>query len=142
MKKLIFLIASAIFPTLVFGAEKYDNIPEAFIGHLQEKDFQKAVESIYPDQDKSYLSTPDGALIISKLKHDLEGYGEYKYHELISEEKIGTRFVIVTYIVGMQFKPSYMSFKLYRPEEHWAVLNFKYNDNLHTLKKQNVKDTK
>ena len=141
MKKTILLLVSMAISNLALGSDKYEEIPEKFIGHIQEKDFKKAVESLYPHQDKSYFNTPDGALVINKLKSDMEDYGNYKYHERISEEKIGTRYAIVTYIVGMQFRPAYMSFKLYKPEDKWLVMSYRYNHNLKTLKKQNMEDS-
>jgi hypothetical protein len=128
------------FSLCISAAEKYDGIAENFIGFLQKKEFSSAAESLNPNQKKFDWNSPEGLTIKNKLASDIGKYGEYRFHELISEEKIGNRYVVLTYIIGMNNVPIFMSFTLYKPENSWQAQNYKYNEDLHELIEQSTKN--
>lgn len=116
--------------TSAVHAEDYDGIPDRF--------FEKIAAHQYVDAGRTLGVPKDIAddeqleKIISSLK------GNYKYHELIFTQDIGTRVVNLTYIVGMEEKPGGVILKMYKPESEWKVTGISVYENYRVLARENA----
>lgn len=118
-----------VLATSAVHAEDYDGLPDRF--------FEKVAAHQYIDAGRA-LGIPEDIAddkqlekIVSSLK------GDYKYHELIFTQNIGTRVVNLAYIVGMKEKPGGVIIRMYKPESAWKVTGIAVYENYRVLAREN-----
>lgn len=131
----IFLSAFLSVSANAFAAENYDDIPENFIKLIAAKKFQEAVDHLYPG--KTYWSTPQGLAEKSNISAKLEKYGDYRFHKLLSEKSIDGRYATLSYFIGFQEKPAFLSIAMYKPENSWKAKEFNISESPYETKNFN-----
>lgn len=111
------------------SAEKYDGLPEKCLAFFAQG---KPVEAVEFVEDSHNLYTKEDRAAFEALKFTLksraDALADYKFHELVAEEKIGTRYVRLTYAVGVGRAPFKVVMILYRPKEKWQFDRFHCGD--------------
>jgi hypothetical protein len=120
--------ALALFPASA-SAEKYDGLPEKCLAFFAQG---KPIEAVEFVEDSHNLYTKEDRAAFEALKFTLsaraEALSDYKYHELVAEEKIGSRYVLLVYAVGVARAPFKVVMVLYRPKDKWQFDRFHCGD--------------
>ena len=64
----------------------------------------------------------------------MEKAGNYRFHELLSEKKIGNHYVVQSYIIGFKDRPLFFSIVLYKPEKSWLAKGFQFDESYQNIK--------
>lgn len=103
-------------------AAEYDDLPKQFFELVTKGDMGAGFEYLmntYPKTDPD-INEETRKKLVKQLAH----YGAYAFHEQLKEEKFGTRYAKLTYIIGYEYFPLEVTLTLYRPKEKWIVLGF------------------
>jgi hypothetical protein len=120
MKKLLVFVtfASSLLSSPCF-ADSYSSIPEKFFTYIKQGKTSEAIDYVYGTN--KWISKDSDQVV--NLKNQLSQLnklvGNYVFHELIVEEKAGTRYVHLIYLVGFERQPLRFELKLYKPAEEW-----------------------
>ncbi|WP_281754591.1 hypothetical protein [Neptunitalea chrysea] len=89
----------------------------------------EAVDYVF--QTNPYFAGNDGVdnvkLRINNVKPLL---GDYLGEEVLSTKKLGSSYVLITYIVKYDREPLRFQFQLYKPRDKWQLYNFKFDENV------------
>ncbi|MNG10181.1 hypothetical protein D3C84_936370 [compost metagenome] len=96
---------------------------------------EAALDSFFGKPKDPKKVTAESIYAKEKSVKILNQFGKYYFHEKISEEKIGSRYALLTYIIGYDEKPLFISISLYKKENSWAVKSYKTNSNYKELVK-------
>lgn len=132
MKKIATAIIATLFSCGVFATESYEVIPEAFIMTIKENHFKEAIDKLYPGSE--YWKTPEGQAEKAGFSAKMEKSGEYRFHELLSEKKIGNHYVVLSYLVGFSKTPLFLSIVMYKPEDQWIAKGIKFDEYPYNIK--------
>jgi len=72
----------------------------------------------------------DRCLIKGELAKLSSLVGKYAFHELLVEEKAGTRYVHLVYLVGYDRQPLRFELRLYRPSSEWRFQGVSFDAKL------------
>lgn len=122
--RLLGIIVALAFARLpnVAGAAEYDDLPKGFLELVAKGDMGAAID--YLGGNGVQMDPDTVSELRRKVVKNLTVYGSYAYHEKLREEKVGTRFAKLTYIVGYEHHPLELSLILYRPKDKWLFGNF------------------
>jgi hypothetical protein len=131
MKKLISFIAiCTLFFCNLSYAETYGSIPDKFFAYIKQGKPNEAIDYVYGTN--SWMSKNSDQIV--NLKNQLSQVnklvGTYLFHELIVEEKAGTRYVHLIYLVGYERQPLRFELKLYKPAEEWRFFGVSFDSDL------------
>ncbi|MCW5567064.1 MAG: hypothetical protein KIS84_02410, partial [Dokdonella sp.] len=97
---ILFLIASN-----TVCAQAYDGIPDRFFGLIAKGETAAAIDHLYATNP--WVDPKSDA--VKNLKAELakldEMTGKYVYHELAVDQKVGTRYAHLIFIVGYERQP-------------------------------------
>jgi hypothetical protein len=114
--------------SLTANAEDYDGIPKRFFENLFAHNYKEAFDILNPTKKTSGNDNEefDFLTVFTDYLAKNQDKSDYKYYELVSEEKIGTRYVKLIYVMGLKNSQSGMSMELYKPDSEWQAINFSY----------------
>lgn len=134
MRKALALMAGILLSCNCLAAGIYDGVPDKFFEHFKKKEYQEAIKesmstSTWKDDDQS----------LPGVVKQMEDFGNYKFHELLSEKKMGRRGVNLVYLVGMDHRPILLSLSLYKPDDKWVAYGINFNDKPESQVLENAK---
>ena len=128
MKKIAVLIL--IFVSASVQASEYGGVPLKFFDLIISNKSVKAIDYLY--STNKWVDANSDTVI--NLKTQLEGIeklvGKYKFHELISENKVGTRYAHLIYLVGYERQPLRFEIRVYKPDDEWHFQGFSFDAEL------------
>ncbi|OLQ72286.1 hypothetical protein BIT28_25065 [Photobacterium proteolyticum] len=128
MKKLMIVIMLFL-PSLVFASD-YDQISKQLFSKIKTGEYEEAMNSLY-DTNPWVSKNSDQVINIKAQLSSLDGLvGKYLFHELISEEKVGTHFVHLIYMVGYERQPLRFELQLYKVGSTWRFQSFSFDADL------------
>ncbi|MNZ75143.1 hypothetical protein D3C78_936140 [compost metagenome] len=126
MKQITMAVIATLFSLGAFATESYNETPEKFIKTIKESHYQEAIDSLYPGSE--YWKTPEGQAEKAGFSAKMEKAGEYRFHELLSEKKVGSRYVVLSYLVGFKNRPLFFSIVMYKPEDLWIAKGIQFDE--------------
>jgi hypothetical protein len=119
MGKVVAILIMLLFSGAV-AAETYGGIPETFFAQLAQGKTNEAIDFLY-DTNPWVAKNSDQVMNLKGELAKLSGLvGEYRFHELIAEEKAGSRYAHLIYLVGYDRQPLRFEIKVYRPGDEWS----------------------
>lgn len=122
---LLFLLFSNICLAADYGA-----IPEKFFGYVKQGKTDAAIEFLYGTNKWVAKKSDQVVNLKNQLSQVNELVGNYLFHELILEEKIGSRYAHLIYLVGYERQPLRFELKLYKVEKGWRFHGVSFDANL------------
>jgi hypothetical protein len=118
MRKLAMVVVFLLCATTAF-AESYGGIPDKFFAYLSQGKTNEAIDYLYGTnpwvaKNADQVTNLKGEL--SKLKGLV---GKYLFHELIVEQKVGSRYAHLIYLVGYERQPLRFEIKVYKTSNEW-----------------------
>ena len=129
MKRVLSILFFLLFAHSAF-AQTYNGIPERFFALLTQGKANESIDYIFStnpwlNKNADQIGNVKGELV--KLNNLM---GKYTFHELLAEEKSGTRYVHLVYLVGYERQPMRFELRLYRPATEWRLQGFSFDDKL------------
>jgi len=121
--------------TLVAAAEDYDTIPQDFFRDIAEQRYSEAIDGLVAKE--GIAPTTDATQLKNTFIASVTPLGAYRFNELVEKKALGSRYVVLYYIVGMDKKPITVRINLYKPNEVWVVKSFNFDTDVDKLA-QNV----
>lgn len=114
--------------SLTANAEDYDGIPKRFFENLFAHHYKEALDILTPPQKTSNNENGQNSFLtlLTDYMAKNQDKADFKYYELVSEEKIGTRYVKLIYVIGLKDSQSGISMTLYKPDSEWQASDFNY----------------
>ncbi len=128
MKKLLILIFLTL-PGYSIAAD-YGSIPDRFFSHIKAGETEKAIDFLY-NTNRWVSKNSDQVINLKSQLNSLDGLvGKYLFHELISEEKVGTHYAHLIYLVGYERQPLRFEIKVYKPGDTWRFQGVSFDADL------------
>ncbi|MGH1432176.1 MAG: hypothetical protein ACRBB6_16545 [Neptuniibacter sp.] len=128
MKKLLMLIFLTLPGYSV--ASGYGSIPEHFFSYIKTGETEKAIDFLY-NTNRWVSKNSDQVINLKSQLKSLDGLvGKYLFHELISEEKVGTHYAHLIYLVGYERQPLRFEIKVYKPGNTWRFQGVSFDADL------------
>jgi hypothetical protein len=129
MKRILLALLFALFSTGA-SAEKYDGIPERFFTLIAEGKVTAAVDFIYGTNEWLSRNFEQAKSLKEDLGQLEDLVGRYAYHELLVEQKAGTRYAHLVYLVGYERQPLRFDLQLYRSGKKWGCHSLSFDSKL------------
>jgi len=111
-------------------ASDYGKIPEMFFSILETGDHAEAVDYLY-DTNKWISNDSDQVVNLKNQLASLNGLvGKYLFHELLLEEKVGSHYAHLIYLVGYERQPLRFQIKVYKANEQWRFQGVSFDAEL------------
>jgi len=129
MKKILLLCAVLLFPVLSHAAN-YNGIPDNFFGYIKQGKTDAAIDFLY-NTNKWVAKNSDQVQNLKGQLARLQGLvGSYVFHELISEQTVGTHYAHLIYLVGYERQPVRFEIKVYKVPDQWRFQGVSFDTNL------------
>jgi hypothetical protein len=141
MKKILVALALVLFSGVAF-AETYGGIPERFFSYVAQGKADDAIDFLY-GTNQWVAKNSDQVINLKMEISKLSGLvGKYTFHELITEEKAGTRYAHLIYLVGYERQPIRFEIKVYKPDNQWRFQGVSFDarvtDDIEKLANQKI----
>jgi len=139
MKGYIFTIL-ILFSSVSFAAG-YDSIPDNFFAKIKSGDTDSAIDYLY-GTNKWISKNSDQVINLKGQLNRLDRLvGKYLFHELILEEKVGSHYAHLIYLVGYERQPLRFEIKVYKAGDEWRFQGVGFDADLtdHIEKLANMK---
>lgn len=125
MKHTLVLIFLALSST-TFAQKSPDELVDAFFKRYEE-DRSAAIKEAFKsnpwiDQDGDAITN-----LITQLNGLVALVGDYLDYEQLKKRKLGSRFVIYSYLVYYERQPIRFTFELYKSKKEWMYFNIQYD---------------
>ena len=118
MKKLTLAVLLSFWSVASLAAG-YEHIPNKFFSLIEKGEVNGAIDYLY-DTNKWVSKKSDQVINLKNQLSQLTPLvGNYIYHELVSETKVGTRYAHLIYIVGYERQPLRYEIKVYKVKNGW-----------------------
>jgi len=118
MKRFLMAMIMVLWADIAF-AQGYSGIPDKFFGFIAEGRTSEAIDFLYATNPWIGKNSDQ----VTNLKAELgklDGLvGKYIFHELIVEEKVGSRYAHLIYLVGYERQPLRFEIKVYKTSNQW-----------------------
>lgn len=118
MKNIITAVALVLFSG-VASAETYDGIPDKFFVYIAQGKTSDAIDFLYGTNQWVAKNSDQVVNLKGELSKVSGLVGKYTFHELITEEKAGSRYAHLIYLVGYERQPIRFEIKVYKPGSQW-----------------------
>ncbi len=141
MKKVISAITLLLLSGVAF-AETYGGIPDKFFAYIAEGKTNDAIDFLY-GTNQWVAKSSDQVVNLKGELSKLNGLvGKYTFHELIAEEKAGSRYAHLIYLVGYERQPIRFEIKVYKPGNQWRFQGVSFDtrvtDDIEKLANQKI----
>lgn len=141
MKGVIAAVALLLFSG-VASAETYGGIPDKFFSYIEQGKTNEAIDFLYAT-NKWIARNSDQVTNLKGELAKLKGLvGGYTFHELIAEERAGSRYADLIYLVGYERQPIRFEIKVYKPEGQWRFQGVSFDshvtDDIEKLANQHI----
>ncbi|MBN2639494.1 MAG: hypothetical protein JXR65_10475 [Bacteroidales bacterium] len=132
MYKKLLLVVIFMLPTYYsFGQTNNDSsLVVSFFKTYEQKGVKQALEYIYKDNIWISASSGISDTITNQLQNVVGQLGNYYGYELIKKAKLGTCYVVYSYLVKYDRQPLRFVFLLYKPNNKWRFQSFNFDGNL------------
>ena len=118
MRRFLMVTAMVLWAGAAF-AQGYSGIPDKFFGLIAEGRTSEAIDFLYATNPWIGKNS-DQVMNLKAELGKLDGLvGKYIFHELIVEEKVGTRYAHLIYLVGYERQPLRFEIKVYKTSGQW-----------------------
>ena len=118
MRKLVMVVVLLLVAATA-SAENYGGIPDKFFGYLAQGKTNEAIDYLYGTNQWVAKNSDQ----VTNLKGELSKLnglvGKYLFHELIVEQKVGSRYAHLIYLVGYDRQPLRFEIKVYKTSNEW-----------------------
>ncbi len=112
------------------SAESYSGIPDKFFGYLAQGKTNEAIEYLY-ETNQWVTKNSDQVTNLKGELSKLNGLvGKYLFHELIVEQKVGSRYAHLIYLVGYDRQPLRFEIKVYKTSNEWRFQGVSFDDKI------------
>jgi len=130
MGKLILAAAMMMILSATAYAESYGGIPDRFFSYLRQGQANEAIDYLYAT-NKWVVRNEDQVTNLKAEFSKVPGlFGKYMFHELIAEQRIGTRYAHLVYLVGYERQPLRFEIKVYKPAAEWRFQGISFDAKL------------
>jgi len=129
MRKIVALFFLALLAHSA-SAQSYGGIPEKFYGLIAAGKTSEAVDYVYGTNPWLARNTDQAANLKAEFRKLDPLVGKYVYHEPLVEEKVGTRYVHLVYVVGYERQPLRFELRLYRASTGWVCQGVSFDAKL------------
>jgi hypothetical protein len=112
------------------SAQGYGGIPERFFGLIAQGKTNEAIDYLYGTNQWGAKNSDQIANLKGELATLNNLVGKYAFHELLVDERAGTRYVHLVYLVGYDRQPLRFQLSLYRPSSEWRFQGFSFDAKL------------
>jgi len=120
MKKMVVVFA-LLLCSATAHAENYNGLPEKFFGFLAQGKPNEGIDYLYGTNEWLGKNSDQTIILKSELSKLGGLVGKYIFHELVSEQKVGTRYAHLIYLVGYERQPVRFELKVYRTSTEWRI---------------------
>jgi hypothetical protein len=114
-----FLLSQSASAQQSASARGYGDIPERFFGFVAQGKTNEAIDYVYGTNQWAAKNSDQVANLKGELARLNNLVGKYAFHELLVEERAGSRYVHLVYLVGYDRQPLRIELSLYRPYNEW-----------------------
>ena len=111
-------------------AQSCESIAGQFFKLVSEGKVTEAMDQAWATNPYSSGMADTLTSIKSQLNSSLAIVGKYRAYELLTRKEVASRYVYLSYFVAFDRQPIKFEFHCYRPNDKWALQNFKYSDSL------------
>jgi len=129
MRQILSVVLFLLFSQTAF-AQGYSGIPERFFGLVAQGKTNEAIDYVYGTNQWVGKNSDQVANLKGELAKLSSLVGKYAFHELLVEEKAGTRYVHLVYLVGYDRQPLRFELRLYRPSSEWRFQGVSFDAKL------------
>lgn len=127
--RIIILTMLVLFSTTSF-ASGYSSIPDKFFSKLKSGNPETAIDFLYSTNKWVTKNSDQVVNLKGQLKSLSRLVGKYIFHELILEEKVGTHYAHLIYLVGYERQPLRFEIKVYKAGEKWRFQGISFDAKL------------
>ncbi len=125
-KRLIFAMLY-FFCSIAWAGDNYGPVPELFFNEFSKRNFAESIDVLLSNQDVKVSPGATDQQLRQNFTSTVNTLGDFEYKELVYKKEVGTRFVILKYIIGMAKKPIMFRLSLYKPQDRWLVKGFNFD---------------
>ncbi len=129
MRKAVFVMMMVLWAEVSF-AQGYSGLPDKFFGFLSEGKISEAIDFLYSTNTWIGKNTDKVTNLKAELGKLDSLVGKYLFHELIVEEKVGTRYAHLIYLVGYERQPLRFELKVYKTSSQWRFQGISFDARL------------
>jgi hypothetical protein len=130
MKKMSIVAVILILCSGVAFADGYGGIPDKFFGYIAQGKTNEAIDFLYAT-NQWVAKTSDQVTNLKGELAKLSGLvGKYIFHELIVEERAGTRYAHLIYLVGYERQPLRFEIRVYKPRDKWRFQGVSFDSSV------------
>jgi hypothetical protein len=129
VKKFVLVAMLLILPSLAL-AENYGGVPERFFGFIRQGKTDEAIDYFASTNHWTGKNSDQMIQLKGELAKLTPLVGNYLFCELISESRVGTRYVHQIYIVGYDRQPVRFELKMYKPTTEWRLQGISFDISL------------
>lgn len=127
--RITIFITLVLFSSVTF-ASNYGSIPDKFFAKLKSGQPETAIDFLY-GTNKWVSKNSDQVINLKGQLKSLNGLvGKYLFHELISENKVGSRYSHLIYLVGYERQPLRFEIKVYKIKNKWRFQGISFDAKL------------
>ena len=121
MKRLVLIVLLSFVGSFVgtVSAAEYGGIPQRFFAQLEAGEIDAAIDGLYGSNPWVKNNADQVVSLKSQLKNVNGLVGDYLFHELIVEERVGKHYAHLIYLVGYERQPLRFEIKVYKAGEKW-----------------------
>jgi hypothetical protein len=129
MKRLI-LVAVLLGVPSIASADDYGAMADRFFGFLEQGKTDEALDFLVGTNRWLTRNADDMVQLRDKLSRTDALFGKFVFHELVSESRVGGRYVHQIHIVGFERQPVRCKLTFYKPADAWRIQNVAFDANL------------
>lgn len=125
-----FFVSAIVFMMLsstVWATEDYGPVPELFFTEYMKKNYAGAIDVLLNNQSVDPTAGQTDEQLRQTFTTSVSNLGNFEYKELVYTKEVGTRFVVLKYVIGMTKQPVMLRLNLYKPQDRWLVKGFNFD---------------
>lgn len=111
-------------------ADDYGGIPDRFFAHLAKNQTDEAIDFLYSTNPWVHKNSDQVTNLKGELSK-LDGLvGRYLFHELVLEQRVGSRYAHLIYMVGYERQPLRFEIQVYKAPDRWRFQGVSFDARL------------
>jgi len=129
MKRTTIVLVLLAAGTALF-AQNYAGIPDRFFSYIEKGETDEAINFLYSTNDWVSAGSDQVVNLKAQLSQLKALAGDYRYRELLVEEKAGTRYAHLIYLVGYDRQPVRFELRFYKPGNQWRFQGVSFDTSI------------
>jgi hypothetical protein len=115
---------------ILFAQPTPDPLIDRFFSVMKEDGYSTAIDTLFATNPWMEMEGEEMENLKMQLELDLaeKSVGKYLGAELITEKRVGNRYVYRSYLLRYERQPVQFEMGFYRPDDRWQAMNFFYGD--------------